>query len=381
MKSHVVIRVPKRALFALVPLVVVLLVAEVAVRLQDRKSLAKRQARSYSLFFETTGGAELVPGKGGSLPLVLDPHLIYRTRPNLRSPGVTTNAQGFRSPADFVREKPPGTARVVVLGGSVAFGYGCTADEQVWTVPLARLVAERLPGRTVEVLNAAVTGYASLQERILLDTQLLDLAPDVVVLLDGWNDMNGATLNPPDKQNCNPAFYEVEQVIERGDEWGRNLLRLSALYRSLERTLRRRAEQRPSQGGERWRMHPDALPGYRRNLDAMCRMARAVGARVLIVAQPELFARAEPIPEREVAVRAKHDQEGYAAFSRATYPLFRAEAQAAARAAGASFFDATPIYDAAPEAVFVDWVHVDDRGHELLAQAVAPALLEALSGR
>lgn len=375
MARTVVIRLPRRLVFTLVPTLLLVLGAEVVQCLSDLKSSARRAAPPYTYYVETASGTSIT-GRRGSMALVLDPHLIYRQRSNQRLERVTINAQGFRGP-DFVKAKAPGAARVVVVGGSVAFGYGASSDAAVWTVPLARDVAAQLSAREVEVLNAGVCGYDSMQERILLETELLDLAPDVVVVIDGYNDMNSSCEVPADKRLAMPSFYELDELHTEATRWWKTLLRLSALYRATERRLKRRANA--SVPAEHWRLHPDALARYGRNLRAIGRIAGSCGARLVIVAQPEPFGRTKPAPAAE-APALDVNLPGYAEFMRTSYPLFRAEAKEAARSMGAGFVDATPTFDGLTEPMFCDRIHLNDRGNELLAATVAPAVVSALQG-
>lgn len=376
MARFIVIRLPRRAIFCLVPLIFALVVFELGQRVSDRLKASSRKAPPpYSIFFESASGVP-VTDKAGTIALVLDPHLIYRHRPGQRLGHVTINAQGFRGP-DLVREKTPGRARVIVIGGSVAFGQGASSDETVWTVPLARAIQAQLSRGEVEVLNAGIIGYDSMQERVLLETELLDYAPDVVVLLDGWNDMNSSCEVAADKRLAMSTFYELDAVLAQKPHWATNLLRLSAVYRSVER--RRRRSSAGVGTGEQWRVHPDALPRYRRNLAAMGRLARSIGARLVIVAQPEPFGRSSAAPAAEAAVLAELDEGGYSIHVRASYPLFRRQAEEAARGMEAGFVDASASFDGLEEPVFVDRVHLNDLGNELLAAAVAPAVIAALA--
>ncbi|MDX6770380.1 MAG: hypothetical protein SF051_12670, partial [Elusimicrobiota bacterium] len=104
-----------------------------------------------------------------------------------REAGVWRAARTGASEASFPAVKAPGTFRVFVLGGSIARmfeGDGALADA---LTPL-------LPGRTVEVLNAGMSGYDSAREE-LIAREVLDLGADAVVLLSGHNEFT--TLPPP----------------------------------------------------------------------------------------------------------------------------------------------------------------------------------------
>ncbi|MBS1105929.1 MAG: putative GDSL-lipase [Deltaproteobacteria bacterium] len=98
--------------------------------------------------------------------------------------GVRVNALGMRG-AEQPLEKPPGTRRLLVLGDSFAFGWGV---EDAETFP-ARLEARwRSASHPIDVLDAAVPGYAADQHWIYLRERGFALAPDVIVLALCQND-------------------------------------------------------------------------------------------------------------------------------------------------------------------------------------------------
>lgn len=87
----------------------------------------------------------------------------------------------------FPCEKAPGTFRIVTLGASTVQGFEVDAAETFST-----RLEELLQGRTsrpVEVINAAVAGYTTVQIRAQVP-HLLALEPDLFVLYEGHNDYN-----------------------------------------------------------------------------------------------------------------------------------------------------------------------------------------------
>src|SRR5205085_2157642 len=101
----------------------------------------------------------------------------------IRDPEFTTlvrfNRDGLRGP-EVSSTRPPGQARVLILGDS--FVEGAEVDE---AATLSVVLAERLDGagRWVEALNAGVRGWGTAQEYLYLVNQGLQLQPDVVILV------------------------------------------------------------------------------------------------------------------------------------------------------------------------------------------------------
>lgn len=363
----------RKAVFALVPLLVVLGAAELLQRLSDwRKARRPREGQWDLPTLRTTGGTPLGRERAG-IGWELDPHLLWRNRPLQRSERGTINAQGFRGP-DWTREKAPGKQRVFLLGGSVAYGWGVAGDEG--TVA-ARM--ERMLGPGFEVLNAGVIGYASTQELILLETVLLDWSPDAIVVLDGWNDLIYAGKTPPGAPIRPVTFAQVEQVLDRGQDGLGAALRLSALWRGVERRWREAAEARAAEETRDvgvFHDHPDGPRVYRRNLELIARIARSYGIRAVLAAQPELSLRRRPIPP-ELAAKVERDTgRGYLEFARTFYPRYRDAAREVAAQHGAAWVDAGAALDAivADEETFTDACHLTAAGNEALARALADAL-------
>ena len=115
----------------------------------------------------------------------------------------------------------PISQRIVTLGGSSIQGYGLPFSHT-----LASQLQEQLSqmGSTVDVINAGVAGYNSLQIRRML-SEVWDLEPDILILYTGHNDY---VYYPVIEQllNDNPSFH----LIRKG---GRRL----AIWRGLKALL------------------------------------------------------------------------------------------------------------------------------------------------
>jgi len=110
------------------------------------------------------------------------------------------NIWGYRG--DPVGKKRPGETRIIVLGGSTAFGYGLRWNES-WPYYLEQKIAKLAPaGGRVSVVNLGIpTDSARTFVSTLDDYTYLDA--DIVMLYEGYNDL-GFDTNPA-KNSTNPA--------------------------------------------------------------------------------------------------------------------------------------------------------------------------------
>jgi lysophospholipase L1-like esterase len=168
------------------------------------------------LVFEPVPGMSVEGGDGGGVPLYYE------------YPG-TANRLGYRD-RDHPLDKPPGTYRIVVLGDSVAAGWGVERIEDVFPALLEDALDR--PGRAVEVLNFAVTGYNTAQEVETLAARALAYEPDLVLLAYCLNDRR-----PPDPR----LVAALREVAEEAAAAGRRSVAPAALERGLQRLALRSA--------------------------------------------------------------------------------------------------------------------------------------------
>jgi hypothetical protein len=198
----------KRLLFAAVPVVAVLAIAEIVLRLgpdhrwlDGEKLWELRYARSRR---ERPAGG----GTHGDFPLDRhSPTLGWVSRPNHRSAEVNTNSRGLRGLREHTDPRPPGRRRIVVVGDSFTFGED-VADADAYPARLEELLPD------TEVLNLGVHGYGTDQQHLMLLEQGLPRDPDAVVL--------GFYL--PDVERNGLGFRDYAKPVYRLDADGRPVL-------------------------------------------------------------------------------------------------------------------------------------------------------------
>jgi lysophospholipase L1-like esterase len=299
------------------------------------------------------------------------PYLHWTTRPHLRTRFFTTNALGLRGPEVQV-PKPKDRFRVVVLGGSVAWGLGSTADERTVAGWLQAELRARLPGRDLEVVNAGQPGFVSGQELLLFHRSLAALAPDLVLLLDGYNDVEADLTNPTSDwpQNAAQLRTRYEDFLRSG-RLGADLGRFLGQSRLVELLQQR---LRAGRAAAPWApVVPTAATAesYARNAAAIARLAAP--APVWVALQPVVATTSKPLAPEEQRMLDRRAQAvaGYAGRVRDSY---RAMAAAASRA-GLPVVPLDGALGTEPVLLFADECHFGDEAARRVARAVAEAWL------
>ena len=244
------------------------------------------------------------------------------------------NADGLRD-RTRTREKPDGLTRIAVLGDSVTLGAELTPQEAYPQLLEARFAAE---GRSTEVMNVALWGWSTRQERIAWQRIARAYRPDQALLAVCLNDIP-----------------ELFNNLERPPRWLRSLHERSALVRVLVN-----AEGREIDSVERLFGEPDAprvreaMERFFEEVRALRREVEADGASLALVVFPFRF-QVEPGAPRPVV------QERIVAFCRAE---------------GLQCLDLLPTLARAGAGAFRDYDHLSPSGAQLVADTLhASALL------
>jgi lysophospholipase L1-like esterase len=282
-------------------------------------------------------------------------------------PLATINREGLRG-----AEPRPGRLRVLCLGDSCTFGYAPdVTDDQTYPAWLDRVLEESRPGRFT-VLNGGMPGFSSLDALAFLEFKGLDFQPDVVAIMVGWND----------PKLCHPLVRP--EVVSR-----RSPLEASALFQLGTIALGKlrgpaRIDARATRAALARSPDPSVslsetvFARYTRTLEDLVALARAHGARPILVTLPN-FARPEwtniaSLTDPELERAAPHlaaghlTPEGWSRFITKTNRLI---AQVAERG-DVPLVDGASLRDLG---WFVDLCHLNASGNMALARRVARVLL------
>lgn len=287
---------------------------------------------------------------------------------------IRLNELGMRGPP--VDAAAPGALKVVFLGGSTTENY---AYEREATFP--ELIGRRLRPSLgpVAVWNAGMSGATSGASLGRLQHQVLDLEPDLVVVLHAINDLiwgfhpafrtDGRHLPRPPTAGARPRCYLLDWLRQR---------------RPIESL---RARRRAPAADFELRGFADfpARRVFARNLRSMAAVARAHGVPIVFVTQPTMYSAtpAEGDAERFVMTRPLAGTgrvPDVATLARGMRAMNETTREAAAR-----FDDGVRLVDLAtllPRTwdLFDDECHFSRLGNERVAAELAPAIESALRG-
>ena len=286
--------------------------------------------------------------------------------PDYRAETVNVDSMGFRGQG-FEVPKPEGTYRIVVLGGSAAFGAG-VPDEM--TIP-AYLEAglDYFPYR-VEVINAGVPGGTSFGELWRALNQLPKVGPDLVVVYSGYNDSLA--------RHDNPGIAHFAHMRELGEASAPELDPLREAWRATKtRALLERAQfEIDARTGSYAKLPFDRAPipekaeVWRERMESVCGAHEAA-----VFLQP--FAEESNATDLRARALADKWNNGRAAEVMDAYAAQLDELEGACAATG----DLRRALDGAPVPVMADFVHLTAPGNEIMARQIQEHILHLLPER
>jgi lysophospholipase L1-like esterase len=268
-------------------------------------------------------------------------------------------------------DRPKRRIRVLCLGDSGTFGYAPDVnDDATYPADLAR----RLGPDRFEVLNGGRPGFGSLDCLDFFIYRAVELEPDYVVILAGWNDFAHAhAIDPrpsPTRPFDNLALVRLAKVLA-----GKLVsTRPIAVDLNLERTRIARLPARDDRFSEA------VFARTERVLEDLVRLCRAHHAVPILVTYPNFMRSAWAnvdsltIEELRPAASALSDfplsPGGWRSYVERTNGLIRE----AADRLGVPLVDGAGIHD---PRLFFDLIHLNAEGNSQFAERIAPVILRA----
>lgn len=288
--------------------------------------------------------------------LQLYPYLMFKGRSDFKSPTLNTNSDGFRAPE--ISDKKQGTYRIIVIGGSTAFGGMSTNDEKTFFNIMQRKLNENAKaGQRFEVISAGVPSYNSMQELILLESKLLKYQPDMVIVLDGFNDAINYLIR--DNRSGYPSmFKDMEKYVDTKSFFMMRLRKIRIARKLMERIEANSVANQKT-------FDPAVVNFYGHNLDVMCHLLDSYGIIPIIVLQPALDYK-KPLSALERQYLESDKTMSHAVFVK-LYNSMANMAKDIAFKNKVSYIDARYIFNGDEGTLFMDDCHLNDRAQEILA--------------
>lgn len=295
-----------------------------------------------------------------------DERLLWKMPPGTyREMGVTIeiNSLGMRG-AELAVPKPADTYRLLFLGDSSVYGDGVEQDKNFPSLTGGILSAKW--GRPVEIANAALPGYSSIQARIYFENYVDRIDPDGLVVATIWSDVMGRAMS--DKQ----LFDDFDKLGYRFVKSTRELFRYSALFCLLETQIETVKPPKANhiidwtsivRGDPEVNSPRVSTESHLANLLFFGEQCRVRGIEIYYLILPydkDMAGEKDPLVEK-----------------------YRDNFRRAASAFDVPTADETTVFAEQPRELdstwFIDGLHPSVTGHELIAESLAEVILKAHS--
>jgi lysophospholipase L1-like esterase len=318
---------------------------------------------------------------------------------------------GDDEPAHYP-DKPAGLVRIVVLGGSSAAGATATGNDKTIPAQLEALLNE-VDGARYQVLNFGMGGNYSYGELTRLVSEVAYLAPDVVILFDGFNDAHYANLEHARSELDAPIMNWADYSYQYFDTMAglRGAVRAAPPVMTYAYLLVAELLGRGHQGSVREQREAlyAALPGkalsdwvgardpryssvLRTNLDVAAAWAARNGVGMLAYLQPHPWEhkdlaceKAKGVPLVLKRLGPGMDEARYADVMRAAFQgyaeVYRHLGAAYADAPRVRFIDLRPLFEGVGACIYNDAIHYNDDGNLRIARRMRDDLLASGFGK
>ncbi len=294
---------------------------------------------------------------------------------------VKINSLGFRG-EEPSWTAPPGTLRLLALGGSSTFCYDVSDDAHTWPALLQAELSEALQ-MPVEVINLALPGYDASNSKVNYLFTGRALRPHAVLAYHTWNDLKFLRLFSAQEEGLPREFLSgVNAGGKNVSAFVRFFFHSQIVQRVRNVYLRVREEKREnaytsleSEGEGAHEMPSErAFDLFQQSFEDIAVLAQQDDVLPVLISQATL-AQPENLERRDVRLRIRNNLVGM------TQPLLAAvwlesnrRIAAAAQEQDALFLDGYSAVEPSLEN-FKDHVHLLDPGAETLARALKEQLL------
>jgi hypothetical protein len=328
------------------------------------------------------------------------------------------NNAGFRDPRPISPNKPEDEFRIFLTGGSTAFGLGATGEAAPLThfyyiehrETISHMLEKILnatapiPGKKIRVYNTAVWGYSYQHLLFRYVTKLRKYKPDIVVSLDGANELLAVSAPTKDWDYFREGQFNgiLRQIFAYDGPglasyltlWLKNntflmtfLWRGADPFQSMEAGMRTHRGLVPGQDSteanatisseERQRMVAERVGAVVRVIEDYHSVLENDGVPHILALQPHLYLSKKPRHDWEQKVESLEEHKQYYGVpSDELYKFIIDRVTESAHRKQYFLADFSDYFDDTSEWVFTDWCHLTAGANYLIAKELANIIKE-----
>lgn len=330
------------------------------------------------------------------------------------------NNAGFREPRSISLEKPADEFRIFLTGGSTAFGLGSTGTTgevtSFYSIEYRETISHvmekilnisaPIPGKTIRVYNTAVWGHAYQHDLLRYITKLSRYKPDLVVSLDGVNEIS--PVSAPVKEwdyfregQYNGVLrqifaYDWPGLVSYLALWLKNNTFLmsmfwngSDLFQTIEAGNRLHRASVPKDlktlealeitPEDRTRMVSDNVTSVVRVLENYHSALENDGVPHFFALQPLLYLSKKPRHEIEEKIEATEEHKQYYDMNTASvYKFIIDKIKSSSAEKGYILADFSEYFDDTSEWVFTDWCHLTAGANYLIGKGLSNVIKKVI---
>lgn len=286
--------------------------------------------------------------------------------PNQHYSTINVNSHGFRG-EEITKEKSDSTYRIFVIGGSTTFGVGSTADTT--TIPgfLQKKFDTMTIGKHIEVVNAGIPKAYSFTEANYIRDKLLDYSPDLLIIYDGWNDIEH-NFHDYNKEE-NKLGETIIRELKRSEYVTANVI--LKLYFNAKHDSVSKIEFDDS-------FIDNKVEMWKNVWKEICEVGNDENVDVMIILQPLVGSGKKPLTEEELQ-HYEHFDHSKLLYNYEKY----ADAAIQLESSCDKTVDLRGAFDSYSNMIYFDGGHTNDLGNEIIAQKMfelsIPIIMNKLS--
>jgi len=317
--------------------------------------------------------------------MISDPILGWRIKPNSKRivDGIefANNSHGFRG-EEIKQPKPANLYRIICFGDSSTYGVFVPFD-QIYSTKLQKKLRKHFKGMNIEVINAGVLGYSTLQILALIDEKLSLLEPDLIIVCAGINDASTMSEEQLEDRKLIPFYGDILPTIKYYGEHSR-LISLAGklLFKGFDPLA---PLPLPEKFDEKMTKRRVSVPDYEENLEKIFDKASKLSAKTIFLAfsiPPEYQEAMERVSRKTGAIFVDAEsalQSYYRAHKvGGDSPQDRIEYFMRINTYFANLLGEEGMKIRRDRLLFVDNCHPNSLGHSVIADALFKAIIDAL---